>query len=496
MKETILEIKDECNVRFHNIDLEVRRKLVKALCIKVPYARHTPQYKAGRWDGTVSFITQGGGTFLNLLDKVLPIISQHGYQIKIKDNRKEWNFEFDPIDKNFLSEHTWPKGHRMEGQQIILEDHQVRAANTYLSELQCVQEISTGAGKTILCAVLSKSIERYGRSVLIVPSKDLVVQTESDFKMLGLDVGVFYGDRKELNHLHTICTWQSLESLNKRSKDGLSDIDMSEITNDVVSVIVDESHTVQADVLKRLLTGPFANIPIRIGMTGTVPKEEWNWYSILSSIGPLRGSVTAKELQDKGFLANCRIDIIQSLETVKYDDWHSELDYLVTDTERIKWLAWTVSEIAKTGNTLVLVDRIECGEKLKELISDSIFINGSVKSKKRKEAYDEVNIEDEKVVIATYGVAAVGINIPRIFNLIIVEAGKSFVRTIQSIGRGLRRASDKDSVRIWDITSNCKFSARHLTERKRNYKDAQYPFKLTKIDRFDHNSKSIIESLI
>jgi superfamily II DNA or RNA helicase len=80
-------------------------------------------------------------------------------------------------------------------------------------------------------------------------------------------------------------------------------------------------------------------------------------------------------------------------------------------------------------------------------------------------------------------VAAVGINIPRIFNLVLIEPGKSFVRVIQSIGRGIRKAEDKDFVQIWDITSQCKYSKRHLTERKKFYADAKYPYKITKVTR-------------
>ena len=78
--------------------------------------------------------------------------------------------------------------------------------------------------------------------------------------------------------------------------------------------------------------------------------------------------------------------------------------------------------------------------------------------------------------------AAVGINIPRIFNLVLVEPGKSFVRVIQSIGRGIRKAEDKDFVQIWDITSTCKFAKRHLTKRKTFYKEANYPFTVEKAD--------------
>ena len=105
-----------------------------------------------------------------------------------------------------------------------------------------------------------------------------------------------------------------------------------------------------------------------------------------------------------------------------------------------------------------------------------------MKVKDRKEQYDEVKEADKKVIIATYGVAAVGINIPRIFNLVLIEPGKSFVRVIQSIGRGIRKAEDKDFVQIWDITSTCKYAKRHLGHRKKFYKEAQYPFTIEKVD--------------
>ena len=110
------------------------------------------------------------------------------------------------------------------------------------------------------------------------------------------------------------------------------------------------------------------------------------------------------------------------------------------------------------------------------------FVSGDTNLTERKEQYDEVATATNKVIVATYGVAAVGINIPRIFNLVLVEPGKSFVRVIQSIGRGIRKAEDKDFVQIWDITSTCKFAKRHLTKRKAYYKEANYPFTQEKLN--------------
>ena len=125
---------------------------------------------------------------------------------------------------------------------------------------------------------------------------------------------------------------------------------------------------------------------------------------------------------------------------------------------------------------------IETGTNIAEQLTDSVFVSGSTKAKDRKDEYDEIATSTDKIIIATYGVAAVGINIPRIFNLVLIEPGKSFVRVIQSIGRGIRKAEDKDHVEIWDITSTCKYAKRHLTERKKFYKEAKYPFTITKVN--------------
>ena len=66
---------------------------------------------------------------------------------------------------------------------------------------------------------------------------------------------------------------------------------------------------------------------------------------------------------------------------------------------------------------LILVDRISAGQTLAELIPGSTFVSGAVKVKDRKETYDTIREGTNEVIIATYGVAAVGLNIPRIFNL-------------------------------------------------------------------------------
>jgi len=480
LKSCKLIIKDEVNIKFEGLDVSDRRALEKKLKFFMSYAYHVPAYKLGRWDGCVSFFSVGGSTYLNLLDKILPLLEH--YDIDIEDRRPEHNFKFDHVTETSYSHVQWQDKHPAAGQPILLRDYQVEVINKFLSTPQCLQEIATGAGKTLMTAVLSNSIEPYGRSIVIVPNKDLVVQTEVDYRNMGLDVGVYFGDRKELGKTHTICTWQSLNVMEKRFRDGETTLSLGEFAEDVVCVIVDEVHQAKADVLKKLLTGPFANVPIRWGLTGTIPKDEHEVVSLNASLGVVVNSLGAAELQERGVLANCEVNVMQLQETAEYSNYQQELTYLVTDKQRLDYMAKMIDALAAQGNTLVLVDRIKAGQGLCELLPDAVFVSGTMKSKDRKEEYDEVSETDNKIIIATYGVASVGINIPRIFNLVLLEPGKSFVRVIQSIGRGIRKAQDKDFVQIWDITSSAKFSKRHLRERKKFYKDAQYPYNVQKID--------------
>jgi superfamily II DNA or RNA helicase len=239
----------------------------------------------------------------------------------------------------------------------------------------------------------------------------------------------------------------------------------------------------KADALKTLLTGVFSHVPIRWGLTGTIPKEDYAAVSIFCSLGNVVGKLSASELQEAGHLANCHVNIVQLVDHVEYTNYQTELKYLVETSERLDYISDLVARVNGTGNTLVLVDRIATGKLLVERLGDrAVFVSGATKAKDRKDEYDEVAISSDKIIVATYGVAAVGINIPRIFNLVLIEPGKSFVRVIQSIGRGIRKAEDKDHVQIWDITSTCKFAKRHLTRRKAFYKEANYPFTLEKAD--------------
>ena len=477
-----LQIIDQVNCKFEGLDLEDRKYLVNKFKFDVPGARYLPAVRLGRWDGKASFFQLSGRTYINLLPEILTYVSER-YELELEDLRSsDVSLSIPHIDENIFSHRVWGENHPLEGKPIVLKDYQVEHANKFIDNLQCIQEISTGAGKTMLTAALAKAVEPNGRVLVIVPTTNLVKQTASDFRNVGLDVGVFHGSLKEVGKTHTIATWQSLDSLIKRQKNGNETVTtIQEFLEDVVCVMVDEVQSAKANVLKEMLSGVLSHIPIRWGLTGTIPKDPYDFLNIMVCLGDVAGELTAKELQDRKELSSCHINILQLKDNMEFKTYPQEQKFLLSNPERLDKIASLIEGIRQGGNTLVLVDRIESGKELIDRIPGSVFISGKMKVDDRADYFSQIEKSNQAVLVATYGVASTGINIVRLNNVVFIEVGKSFVRTIQTIGRGLRKGFEKNHVEIWDITSNCKFSKRHLQARKNYYKDAQYPFEISKL---------------
>jgi hypothetical protein len=257
-KKVVIELLDEVNAKLHGLSTATRRKLQGMFSYMLPHAFHVPAYKMGRWDGKVNFFTFGALTYINLLEDIVPVLIDEGYEISIEDQRVNYGeFKFEDIEDDHFSHKVWPEGHPIAGEPVVLRDYQVEIINNFLRNPSSIQEIATGAGKTLITAALSNLVEdalddqssvmhkivtgtNRARTLVIVPNKGLVTQTEDDYVNLGLDVGVYFGDRKELGHTHTICTWQSLESIRKRWQDGTGNISLEDFSEGVLCVIADE----------------------------------------------------------------------------------------------------------------------------------------------------------------------------------------------------------------------------------------------------------------
>lgn len=494
MSKIVITYKDyvSCNVK--GLNQFDTMNLVKKFGVFIPSARYTPKYKLGIWNGIVNFFQVTGNTYVNLIPEILESINLKNYEgieyVYSSALKKEPKLVAD-VDENFLSDLKWYKGHRFEGQTVKLEDHQVRCINSLLSNPRGILSAATGAGKSLCCAALCRKVKEYGRIVLVVPSKDLCQQTADELKFTGLDVGIVGMGLREFGHQVTVCTWQTINSFERRkTTEVLSYKDLIKLTEDVVCLIFDETHIATGNEIKKVLEETFKNVPIRWGLTGTVPKRKDEYMNLMVALGhTVSEKVVAKELQDKGFLSNCQVNCIRLEDDTKFLSWADEKDYISNDKDRMKFISDIIAGIVKSSkNTLVLIDRIKTGEALEKMLLqnnvDAIFLSGSVRTKKRFDEYEKVKTQDDKCIIAIDKIAATGLNIPRLFNVVFIDYGKSFTKIIQSIGRGLRKASDKDFVTIYDISSKTKYSRKHFNERIKYYEEAQYPYKIYNIDKW------------
>ncbi|TFH10502.1 MAG: hypothetical protein E4H14_02415 [Candidatus Thorarchaeota archaeon] len=276
-------------------------------------------------------------------------------------------------------------------------------------------------------------------------------------------------------------------------------------------VVVSNCHGLRGNVLTKIVTDHASKIPYRFGFTGTLPKEPAELMAVHTAVGPVRHEMPAHELIEMGVLSTLQIDIIQLEEDLKaehktfcaqdnigkpptyiqfkdsyFPDYNAEKSFIHHNKDRIEWLSRfiEVKRDMKRGNVLCLVDSIAFGRKLAAQIEGAIFVNGKdiKKPKDRQVVYDMFKDNDDLVVIATVHIAGVGINIRRIFNLMMIDVGKSFIRVIQAIGRGLRKANDKDHLLVSDIASDLKYGKRHVRQRINFYTEAKYPYTKYKVD--------------
>lgn len=246
--------------------------------------------------------------------------------------------------------------------------------------------------------------------------------------------------------------------------------------------VVSNCHQAKSKVLSDIMVGPASNVPFRFGCTGTVPKEDLFKNQIISTIGEIIFQLKAYELQKKGVLASSIIYqmILQDSKNERYkmassfDEWTDQIDWMFSDPKRVDAIVEIIKIAAEEeGNVLMLVPFKRHGKLLQERIEGSISLDGDDRATKRREWYEWFNKQDNAVLICTFGIASTGIDIPRIKVLGFIEPGKKFEKVIQTIGRGLRKASDKDHIPILDIVGDTDYSKAHARERVKIYKEAK-----------------------
>jgi superfamily II DNA or RNA helicase len=133
----------------------------------------------------------------------------------------------------------------------------------------------------------------------------------------------------------------------------------------------------------------------------------------------------------------------------------------------------------KDHNILILVDHLDHAKKIVEKIKqienvDLHVVTGEVNPEKREKIRNYTNNNKKVVLVATYGVFSTGISIKRLHSIIFASAGKSKIKTMQSVGRGMRMHHEKTHLILYDIGDALPFSEKHLKARIQMYDKAEF----------------------
>lgn len=337
--------------------------------------------------------------------------------------------------------------------------------------------IGTGGGKSLTTAGLIENIwKNHQKSdfkcVISVPGISLVSQLMSDFTNYGVGFTFSsWGKDAPLQDTNVVIT--NSENLNLKFDDNpwLKDIDV---------FVVDECHKCGSD-------SDFANkctkikTPHKFGFTGTLPKDIMAQWKVLGLLGPVIYEKNSKELRDEGFISNASVKILKLIHPKrKRESYQEELDYIYNCSERNELIKKLVSKLDK--NSLILVNHLEHGRNLLEILSQIdnrqvFFIEGGTELEQRDRIKKLMEHNDDIVLVAMSGIFATGISINNIHYVMLVGYGKSFIRIVQSIGRGLRLHPDKKKLTIIDVCDNIHYSSSHAMERQSIYDSEQIQWK-------------------
>lgn len=281
--------------------------------------------------------------------------------------------------------------------------------------------------------------------------------------------------------------------------------------NNIKVVLSDEIQTAASDSYSRTFE-QLNNTILRLGFTGTMPKQPEKEIKIRALFGDTISKVSNEDLISKGVSTKCYIKLLDFYYPKNLDSeverelaisrvsrnqqplQRYQLAYqkgIVENQLRNELIAklakkLALAEIEKNSGlgTLILVNSIEHGENIiKELDKINLineigyeFIKGDDNQEDRELALDRLKIGETQILIGTTILDA-GIDVPFIKNIIYVSGGKSFVQVLQRIGRALRLKEGKDKSIIFDIVDReHSLLYKHAQKRIKYYKDEGFEF--------------------
>ena len=438
----------------------------------VPGHTFVPAFRKRLWDGKIRlFNVMNRLLYGGLLHHLCKFLYLREYTVKFNSDFKTEKIELQPEDLPRLPEAVKPRG------------YQIDAVNHALSNHKALLLSPTASGKSLVIYILVRYLKL--KTLILVPTTSLVSQMYNDFREYGWDVAnnchtVFAGRDKGSDLPVVISTWQSIYKMQQKY------FEQYEL------VIGDEAHGFKSKSLTSIMT-KCVNAKYRIGTTGTLDGTQTHKLVLEGLFGKVYKVTSTKTLIDQKHLSPFQINalvlkhpdsICFNLKNINYQE---ELEYLISSEARNKYIVNLT--LGMEGNTLLLFRFVEKhGQLLYDMIRENadgkrkiFFVHGGTDTDTRENIRHVVESERNAIIVASYGVFSVGVNIRNLSNIVFASPSKSRIRNLQSIGRGLRKSNLKKMATLYDIADDLKhkekknYTLEHYEERVRVYKEERFP---------------------
>lgn len=495
-----VEARDETHVVVRSapgIMYEIRDRFT----FSVPGHQHMPAFRAGLWDGTVSvYDPLRPVLYKGLLSDLFSFCREREYELEVGPGVVPKSLvEWDGRESELVEWASSVTSDRYEDR-----DYQVEAFVHAVKRQRALFLSSTSSGKTLMiyrvCRFYSESA---GKPALVITKRtNLVDQMKKDFESYAPDVVRVYGikggvDKTSFDAEYVVSTWQSAC---KMPREWFSKFSV---------VCVDEVHSCDSREMTRMME-KCGGVAPRFGFTGTLKDSRISETVLKGLFGPVRVVSTTRERMDAGDVAGLKIRVVQlfwdaderkKLRTAgvgkngkaKPASYAQEIETIVSSAERRRVVADYVSGLE--GNVLILFNRnesfgIPLFEEVKLRCPDRqcFLVYGDTADEDRERVREVMEARNDVVTQASLGTFAEGTSINNIKHLVLVYPVKSEVKLLQSIGRLLRKHSDKEYGIFHDMgddirsKSHVNYAWRHLEERIETYREQGFEYEFSRID--------------
>ena len=465
-------------------DPHVYYELSDQFTFEIPGAKFMPQYRNKYWDGKIRlFNVKNGEIYVGLLDKIQKFCDDHEYTYEFVDNK----FFGTPFEVNEHISYEGVKDYMKSICKYVPRDYQVEGVYDALRHNRKLLISPTASGKSLMIySIVRYYVERKQNTLIVVPTTSLVEQMYKDFADYGWDVGsfchkIYAGRERETDSQVIITTWQSIYKLPRKYFERFS------------VVIGDEAHQFKSKSLISIMT-KLHKAKYRFGFTGTLDGTQTHKWVLEGLFGPSYKIIKTDELMKKGHVAKLDINVLLLKHpATKFETFEDEVQYIINHDKRNKFIRNLALDLK--GNTLILYSRVEThGRVLYDMINNNVleqrevfFVHGGVAAEDRENVREITEKEDNAIIIASYGTFSTGINIKNLHNVIFASPSKSRIRNLQSIGRVLRKGSNKTKATLYDIADDISYKTRrnytlnHLVERIKIYNEENFNYDIISI---------------